>query len=143
MFPLCACPEHGKYLSLDLGGTNFRALLVDLKKGSNPNSRLNHKIYTIPPEIMQSSGEEVRLFRETAEPIYIQSKCLMTSSVCIQLFDYLAQCIGDFLDYMGMKNAKLPAGFTFSFPCEKTAINTVSVNGESLELMKTNKQTLV
>lgn len=90
--------EHGKYLSLDLGGTNFRALLVDFKKGSNPNSRLNHKIYTLPPEIMQGSGEE--------------------------LFDYLAQCISDFLDYMGMKNAKLPAGFTFSFPCEQTAINT-------------------
>lgn len=62
--------------------------------------------------------------------------------MCVQLFDYLAQCISDFLDYMGMKNAKLPAGFTFSFPCEQTAINTVSVNSESSQL-KTNKQTLV
>lgn len=60
---LCASPEHGKYLSLDLGGTNFRALLVDFKKGSNPNSRLHHKIYTIPPEIMRGSGEEVRIFQ--------------------------------------------------------------------------------
>lgn len=53
----------------------------------------------------------------------------------MQLFDYLAQCISDFLDYMGMKNAKLPAGFTFSFPCEQTAINTVSVNSESSQLV--------
>lgn len=74
MLTLCASPEHGRYISLDLGGTNFRALLVDFKKGSNPNSRLNHKIYTIPPEIMQGSGEEVGLyqhsFRGTTKPIY-------------------------------------------------------------------------
>ena len=49
-------------------------------------------------------------------------------SVCPQLFDHIAQCVSDFLDYMGMKNARLPAGFTFSFPCEQTAIDTVSVD---------------
>ncbi|XP_070696446.1 hexokinase HKDC1-like [Pempheris klunzingeri] len=90
--------EHGKYLALDLGGTNFRALLVNFKKGSQQNARLYHKIYTIPLEIMQGTGEE--------------------------LFDHIAQCVSDFLDYMGMKNAHLPAGFTFSFPCEQTAIDT-------------------
>uniref|UniRef100_A0A671YDZ6 Hexokinase-2 n=1 Tax=Sparus aurata TaxID=8175 RepID=A0A671YDZ6_SPAAU len=41
-----------------------------------------------------------------------------------ELFDHIAQCVSDFLDYMGMKNAHLPAGFTFSFPCEQTAIDT-------------------
>ncbi|XP_042355881.1 hexokinase HKDC1-like [Plectropomus leopardus] len=90
--------EHGKYLALDLGGTNFRALLVNFKKGLHQNTRLYHKIYTIPLEIMQGTGEE--------------------------LFDHIAQCVSDFLDYMGMKNAHLPAGFTFSFPCEQTAIDT-------------------
>ncbi|XP_008290687.1 putative hexokinase HKDC1 isoform X4 [Stegastes partitus] len=90
--------ENGKYLALDLGGTNFRAMLVNFKKSLQQNVRLYHKIYTIPLEIMQGTGEE--------------------------LFDHLAQCIGDFLDYMGMKNARLPAGFTFSFPCEQTAIDT-------------------
>ncbi|XP_028298855.1 putative hexokinase HKDC1 [Gouania willdenowi] len=90
--------EHGKYLALDLGGTNFRALLVKFKNGRQHNSRLYHKIYTIPLEIMQGTGEE--------------------------LFDYLAHCVGDFLDYMGMKNVRLPTGFTFSFPCEQSAIDT-------------------
>ncbi|XP_041650622.1 hexokinase HKDC1-like [Cheilinus undulatus] len=90
--------EHGKYLALDLGGTNFRAMLVRFKKGLQQNARLYHKIYTIPLEIMQGTGEE--------------------------LFDHLAQCVSDFLDYMGMKKAHLPAGFTFSFPCEQTAIDT-------------------
>ncbi|XP_044051786.1 hexokinase HKDC1 isoform X2 [Siniperca chuatsi] len=90
--------EHGKYLALDLGGTNFRALLVNFKKGLQQNTRVYHKIYTIPLEIMQGTGEE--------------------------LFDHIAQCVSDFLDYMGMKKAHLPAGFTFSFPCEQTAIDT-------------------
>ncbi|XP_029000098.1 hexokinase HKDC1-like [Betta splendens] len=90
--------EHGKYLAFDLGGTNFRALLVKFKKGLQQNTRLYHKIYTIPLEIMQGTGED--------------------------LFDHLAECIGDFLDYMGIKNARLPAGFTFSFPCEQTSLNT-------------------
>ncbi|XP_072236486.1 hexokinase HKDC1-like [Leuresthes tenuis] len=87
--------EYGKYLALDLGGTNFRALLVRFKR---QRTRLYHKIYPIPLEIMQGTGEE--------------------------LFDHLAQCVSDFLDYMGVKNARLPTGFTFSFPCEQTAIDT-------------------
>ncbi|XP_034413019.1 hexokinase HKDC1-like isoform X2 [Cyclopterus lumpus] len=90
--------EHGKYLSLDLGATNFRALLVNFKRGLQQTSQLYHKIYPIPLEIMQGSGEE--------------------------LFDLIAQCLSDFLDYMGMKNARLPACFIFSFPCEQTAIDT-------------------
>ncbi|XP_076582005.1 hexokinase HKDC1 isoform X8 [Chaetodon auriga] len=90
--------ERGKYLALDLGGTNFRALLVNFKKGLQQNTRVYHKIYTIPLEIMQGTGEE--------------------------LFDHIAQCVSDFLDYMGMKKARLPAGFTFSFPCEQTALDT-------------------
>uniref|UniRef100_A0A4W6FXX2 Hexokinase-3 n=1 Tax=Lates calcarifer TaxID=8187 RepID=A0A4W6FXX2_LATCA len=89
--------EHGKYLALDLGGTNFRALLVNFKKGLQQNTRLHHKIYTIPLEIMQGTGEE--------------------------LFDHIVQCISDFLDYMGMKNARLPLGFTFSFPCRQTSLD--------------------
>ena len=35
------------------------------------------------------------------------------------------QCISDFLDYMGMKNTRLPLGFTFSFPCKQTSLDAV------------------
>ncbi|XP_054892320.1 hexokinase HKDC1 isoform X2 [Poeciliopsis prolifica] len=87
--------ERGKYLALDLGGTNFRAMLVRFKR---QKYRLYHKIYTIPLEIMQGTGEE--------------------------LFDHLAQCVCDFLDYMGLKKVRLPAGFTFSFPCQQSGIDT-------------------
>lgn len=44
-----------------------------------------------------------------------------------QLFDHIVQCISDFLDYMGMKNTRLPLGFTFSFPCRQTSLDAVSV----------------
>uniref|UniRef100_A0A8C0M8Y2 Phosphotransferase n=2 Tax=Canis lupus TaxID=9612 RepID=A0A8C0M8Y2_CANLF len=33
-----------------------------------------------------------------------------------QLFDYISECISDFLDKHQMKHKKLPLGFTFSFP---------------------------
>ena len=44
----------------------------------------------------------------------------------LQLFDHIVQCISDFLDYMGMKNTRLPLGFTFSFPCQQTSLDAVS-----------------
>lgn len=56
-----------------------------------------NKIFAIPLEIMQGTGEE--------------------------LFDHIVQCIADFLDYMGLKGAQLPLGFTFSFPCRQTSID--------------------
>lgn len=45
--------------------------------------------------------------------------------VSFQLFDHIVHCISDFLDYMGMKSARLPLGFTFSFPCHQTSLDAV------------------
>uniref|UniRef100_A0AAQ4PMA0 Hexokinase-2 n=1 Tax=Gasterosteus aculeatus aculeatus TaxID=481459 RepID=A0AAQ4PMA0_GASAC len=56
-----------------------------------------HNIYAIPIEVMQGTGEE--------------------------LFDHIVHCISDFLDYMGMKSARLPLSFTFSFPCHQTSLD--------------------
>uniref|UniRef100_A0A2I3H0R4 Phosphotransferase n=1 Tax=Nomascus leucogenys TaxID=61853 RepID=A0A2I3H0R4_NOMLE len=43
--------------------------------------------------------------------------CQMVTMACIfQLFDYISECISDFLDKHQMKHKKLPLGFTFSFP---------------------------
>lgn len=49
--------ETGKVLALDLGGTNFRVLLVTLK----PQSRvdLQSKIFVIPQSIMLGPGVNV------------------------------------------------------------------------------------
>ncbi|KAK2494722.1 hypothetical protein MC885_008475, partial [Smutsia gigantea] len=96
---VCGMPdgtEKGKFLALDLGGTNFRVLLVKIRSGRR-SVRMYNKIFAIPLEIMQGTGEE--------------------------LFDHIVQCIADFLNYMGLKGAQLPLGFTFSFPCRQMSID--------------------
>lgn len=47
---------EGKFLALDLGGTNFRVLLIELLNGE-----LHHEteIYTIADELRNGTGEEV------------------------------------------------------------------------------------
>ncbi|KAM9447245.1 hexokinase-2 [Clarias gariepinus] len=89
--------EHGDFLALDLGGTNFRVLLVRVRSGKRRSVEMHNKIYTISQDIMQGTGEE--------------------------LFDHIVHCISDFLEYMGMKGASLPLGFTFSFPCHQAGLN--------------------
>ncbi|XP_067858746.1 hexokinase HKDC1-like [Heptranchias perlo] len=83
--------ESGKFIALDLGGTNFRVLLVVIQAGARQSIQMYHKIFPIPLEIMQGTGEE--------------------------LFDHIVECISEFLEYMGIRGAQLPVGFTFSFPC--------------------------
>ncbi|XP_036779900.1 hexokinase HKDC1 isoform X2 [Manis pentadactyla] len=102
---VCGMPdgtEKGKFLALDLGGTNFRVLLVKIRSGRR-SVRMYNKIFAIPLEIMQGTGEE--------------------------LFDHIVQCIADFLDYMGLKGAQLPLGFTFSFPCRQMSIDKGTLIG--------------
>ncbi|XP_042344724.1 hexokinase-2 [Plectropomus leopardus] len=89
--------EHGDFLALDLGGSSFRVLLVRVRSGKRHNVDMHHKIYSIPQETMQGTGEE--------------------------LFDHIVQCIADFLEYMGMGGASLPLGFTFSFPCHQSKLD--------------------
>nr|XP_021136857.1 hexokinase-2 isoform X2 [Columba livia] len=97
---VCSTPdgtEKGDFLALDLGGTNFRVLLVRVRNGMRRGVEMHNKIYSIPVEIMQGTGEE--------------------------LFDHIVHCISDFLEYMGMKGVSLPLGFTFSFPCQQTNLD--------------------
>ncbi|XP_078522664.1 hexokinase-2 [Lissotriton helveticus] len=89
--------EKGDFLALDLGGTNFRVLLVRVRNGMRRGVEMHNKIYTIPKDVMQGTGEE--------------------------LFDHIVHCIEDFLEYMGMKGVMLPLGFTFSFPCHQNSLN--------------------
>lgn len=54
--------EHGDFLALDLGGSSFRVLLVQVQSGKRRNVDMHHKIYSIPQETMQGTGEEVKHF---------------------------------------------------------------------------------
>ncbi|XP_005802196.2 hexokinase-2-like [Xiphophorus maculatus] len=89
--------ERGDFLALDLGGSSFRVLLVRLKNEKKQKVDMHQKIYSIDQDTLQGTGEE--------------------------LFNHIVYCIADFLDYMGMRGASLPLGFTFSFPCDQTKLD--------------------
>lgn len=117
--------ENGDFLALDLGGTNFRVLLVKIRSGKRRSVEMHNKIYAIPIEVMQGTGEEVAFLAAPARTNTVQVYVYRHERLSLQLFDHIVYCISDFLDYMGMKSARLPLGFTFSFPCHQTSLDAV------------------
>ncbi|NWR82618.1 HXK3 protein, partial [Furnarius figulus] len=94
---VCSTPngtEQGEFLALDLGGTNFRVLVVHM---SEEGIRMASEIYVIPTAIMQGTGEA--------------------------LFDHIVDCIIDFQTKQDLVNHVLPLGFTFSFPCQQVGLD--------------------
>jgi len=85
--------EKGKFLALDLGGTNFRVLLIEL---NGSQFEMDNEIYAIPQEIMLGTGQ--------------------------QLFDHIAECLAHFMERRDVKQYCLPLGFTFSFPCRQEGL---------------------
>jgi len=86
--------ERGKFLALDLGGTNFRVLLIVLAE--NKHFDMKSKIYAIPQSIMLGSGT--------------------------QLFDHIAECLANFMKEHNVGEERLPLGFTFSFPLQQKGL---------------------
>uniref|UniRef100_A0A3P8WJW5 Phosphotransferase n=1 Tax=Cynoglossus semilaevis TaxID=244447 RepID=A0A3P8WJW5_CYNSE len=89
--------EEGEFLALDLGGSNFRVLLVKVKANGKQKVEMENQIYDIPEHIMRGSGTE--------------------------FFDHVVDCLSNFMEKRGIKDKKLPLGFTFSFPCQQTKID--------------------
>ncbi|VDM08344.1 unnamed protein product [Wuchereria bancrofti] len=86
--------EIGNFLALDLGGTNFRVLLIKLNKR---NADMAGTIFRVPESIMRGTGEG--------------------------LFDHIAECMARFMEEKDIKQTgKLPLGFTFSFPCRQEGL---------------------
>ncbi|XP_043376494.1 hexokinase-3 isoform X2 [Dermochelys coriacea] len=97
---ICATPdgsERGNFLALDLGGTNFRVLLVQVGSREQGGVQIVSEVYSIPPYMAQGPGS--------------------------QLFDHIVECIMDFQAKQGMMGQTLPLGFTFSFPCQHTGLD--------------------
>lgn len=86
--------ERGDFLALDLGGTNFRVLLVRVAEGS---VQIINQVYSIPECRAQGSGQK--------------------------LFDHIVDCIVDFQKRQGLSGQSLPLGFTFSFPCKQLGLD--------------------
>merc|ERR1719290_105555 len=80
--------EKGRFLALDLGGTNFRVLLIQL----GDECKMDSRIYAVPQPIMIGPGEG--------------------------LFDHIAECLASFINEHDLGDELLPLGFTFSFPCK-------------------------
>ncbi|XP_017878121.1 hexokinase type 2 isoform X3 [Ceratina calcarata] len=85
--------EKGNFLALDLGGTNFRVLLITL---DGMNFDMKSKIYAIPQSLMLGTGT--------------------------QLFDHIAQCLALFVKDLNLQDHVLPLGFTFSFPLQQEGL---------------------
>ncbi|XP_077287560.1 hexokinase A isoform X2 [Arctopsyche grandis] len=85
--------ERGKFLALDLGGTNFRVLIITLAEN---HFDMQSKIYAIPQSIMVGSGTS--------------------------LFDHIAECLSNFMKENDVYKERLPLGFTFSFPLKQLGL---------------------
>lgn len=92
--------ESGTFLALDLGGTNFRVILLELANGQFVKEEF--KFYHISDEARLGCG--------------------------ISLFDYLADCVKDFMLSKGMQiDTAISMGFTFSFPMKQHSLHSAEL----------------
>ena len=88
--------EKGSFIALDLGGTNFRVLGIELK-GNGSSSEPEVMKFGLQKRYMTGKGEE--------------------------LFAFLASSVKKFLSKTGMgARGRIDLGFTFSFPVKQAGI---------------------
>lgn len=92
--------ERGEVLALDLGGTNFRVLVINLESGE---IKVKSKVFLIPQSIMTGTGN--------------------------QLFDHIAKCLAEFMraENLIVGHKEYPLGFTFSFPCAQKGLASATL----------------
>lgn len=90
--------EQGSFLALDMGGTNLRVCEISLTEEKGGFDIIQSK-YRMPEELKTGTAEE--------------------------LWEYIADCLEQFLDYHheGESLEKLPFGFTFSYPATQNSID--------------------
>jgi hexokinase len=90
--------ETGKYLALDMGGTNLRVCEVTLTEEKGEFEIIQSK-YRMPEELKTGTADE--------------------------LWGYVADCLQQFIDYHHENEEldQLPLGFTFSYPVSQDAID--------------------
>eukprot|EP00095_Tigriopus_kingsejongensis_P010460 maker-scaffold333_size203007-snap-gene-0.10 protein:Tk10460 transcript:maker-scaffold333_size203007-snap-gene-0.10-mRNA-1 annotation:"hexokinase" len=88
--------ENGHYLALDLGGTNFRVILVELDSGSR-SIKMKASKHEVSQKLMLGSGSD--------------------------LFDFMTDCLVDFMRDHDLLGQAFNLGFTFSFPTRQRQLN--------------------
>lgn len=118
--------ERGDFLALDLGGTNFRVLLVRVAMGG---VQITNQVYSIPECVAQGSGQQVPTAWAWVRGG--EGSGVARSLTCLnpQLFDHIVDCIMDFQQKQGLSGQSLPLGFTFSFPCRQLGLDQVREGG--------------
>jgi hexokinase len=90
--------EHGKFLILDMGGTNLRVSQAELF-GSDCDMESIQEKYSIPQSIKQGTADD--------------------------LWDFVADCVQKFLQSrlrVDLRSKVLPLAFTFSYPVIQSSI---------------------
>lgn len=72
MSPHPGVAEVGDFLSLDLGGTNFRVMLVKVGEGEEGQWKVKtkHQMYSIPEDAMTGTAEMVSRARRGMPPTH-------------------------------------------------------------------------
>ncbi|VDD76852.1 unnamed protein product [Mesocestoides corti] len=99
--------ETGRYLALDLGGTNYRLLLVTFEAPKTP-PLIEADVYTISKELQVGDGEAV-IF------------CFNLTKT--KLFQFIAGTVKSFLQTRNLQDLEIDLGFTFSFPVNQQGLN--------------------
>jgi len=88
--------EHGQFLALDLGGTNFRAILIELDAGST-SIKMQAAKHQVSQELMHGPGQN--------------------------LFNFMADKLREFMIDHELLGKRYKLGFTFSFPTVQHSLN--------------------
>lgn len=112
---------------MDLGGSNFRILRVKVSHEKKQTVQMESQIYDTPEDIIHGTGTKVGLLRKPGRtsPVEPNVRSASAFSLLFQLFDHVAECLGDFMEKHNIKDKKLPVGFTFSFPCQQSKLDEV------------------
>jgi len=88
--------ERGAFLALDLGGTNFRVIKCVIEDGIIKGG--SKRQFTISESIMRGNS--------------------------FDLFNFIAQCVQNFIQSENLSGVRVIIGFTFSFPVNQTSVNS-------------------
>uniref|UniRef100_A0A240SXF9 Phosphotransferase n=1 Tax=Glossina palpalis gambiensis TaxID=67801 RepID=A0A240SXF9_9MUSC len=87
--------ERGKFLALDVGGSNFRILLLIIQDVDD--IKVESQNFQLPPKVLTGPGEH--------------------------LFEFFAECMSNFIQAHELQSEEFNLGFTFSFPLMKNSLN--------------------
>jgi len=127
--------EKGDFLALDLGGTNFRVLWVQIPPSDSRRAQptgMTDLMNEAAGETQEEEGEEEEedSFPSMSAPrseIKMKSRIFVIPTQIMQgpgegLFDHIVKCLAMFMDKEGLLGKSLPLGFTFSFPLKQEGL---------------------